>query len=556
MTIAVFNSDELHILKKIWEDLSERSDHMGINKQTFLEYIPVCGILGDRLFSKFDKELNGYISLHNFIEGLTILCLGTITEQSKFLFDVFDVNKNGNIYKDDLITILNYIPQEIFCNCDLKKRLSHESIDKIDYKSYTNYCYYENAFSNSEYINYNEFHDWFKRTPALIGYIKNIIPCTSEDDTIDINDKFPLWKKGEKTGLLFKRYCLMKGNCLYYYYNKFTIRPKGIIFLSGCIVEQINDTDMESKGYYPFQILRQYIEDDVNVDHHDHEKRIFYCESLEKRNDLIHKLQKMSHIIPFEEDYILGKKIGKGAFSVVHECINKTTLKKYAVKIINKNIFKKVSRAHLNNEIAILRLTSHPNLIHLEETYEDKENIYIVIELVEDGDFFEFMIGKQCFTDDMLKPIIKQLCEALAYLHEFGIVHCDIKPENLLFNKSTGNIIKLTDFGLSKMILSHQKIEDACGTLQYVSPEILELKGCGVESDMWSVGIIMYLLLNGKMPYDKDTVVEMIDAFDNQELIFKSNVSENAKDIVLKLLTKDPKKRITAKNALLHPFFT
>ena len=555
MTIAVFSNDELHILKKIWEELSERSNYMGISKQIFLKYIPMNGILGERLFLQFDKDNTGYISQENFINGLTILCLGTVVEQSKFLFDIFDVNKIGKIAKQDLNIILNYIPSDIFCNCRMRKSISSELLD--DYMLYTNYCYCENVLKyQKEYLNYDDFYNWFKHTPALIGYIKNVIPCTSEDDFDNVDNKFTLWKIGDKTKFILRRYCLLKGNCLYYYYNKQDVRPKGIIFLAGSIIEKFNDNDMIEKGYYGFTILQQ-CEDTQFISHHyEHEKRIFYCESIEKRDDLVHKLQHLAHIIPFEEDYKIGKKIGIGAFSAVYECEHNITKEICAVKIIHKEIFQKVDRVYLNNEIAILKLVNHPNVIHLKETYEDKENIYIVLELIKDGDFFDFINNKSCLTDNELKPIMKQLLEATAYLHEFGIVHCDIKPENILYDKTTGNIIKLTDFGLSRMILSNQKLNISCGTLQYVAPEILSSKGSGMESDMWSIGVIMYLLVNGKLPYDANTSGEIFDKITMTSLHFRNCVSQNAKNLILALLEPNPKERITAKNALSHSYFS
>ena len=549
MTIANFNNDELHILKKIWIELSERSDcsnHIGISKQIFLKYIPMNGILGERLFMKFDKEQTGFISQENFINGLNILCLGTIVEQSKFLFEIFDVDKTGKILKQDLNIILNYIPPDVFCNCRSKRK-------KDNIAKYTNYCCCEDVLKcEKEYLDYDDFYNWFKHTPALIGYIKNIIPCTSEDDFDNIDEKFMLLKIGEKTKFILRRYCLLKGNCLYYYYNKQDIRPKGIIFLAGSVIVGYDSAEMIEKGYYGFAILPKF---DLGDSEPEYVKRVFYCESVEKRDEMIHKLQHLSHIIPFYEDYKIGKKIGTGAFSEVFECEHVVTKEMCAVKVINKNIFTNVEKLQVNNEIAILKLVDHPNVIKLKEIYEDANNIYIVLELIVDGDFFNFIHNKSCFKDDELKNIMKQLLDAIAYLHEFGIVHCDIKPENILYNKTTSSVIKLTDFGLSRMILSNQTLNISCGTLQYVSPEILSSVGSGMESDMWSIGIIMYLLANGKLPYDADTSEEILFLIKYQKLYFKSCVSDDAKKLILSLLEIDPKKRITAKNALLHPFF-
>ena len=224
MTIAVFNGDELHILRKIWEDLSERSesdevDHIGINKETFLKYIPINGLLGDRIFSKFDRKQTDYIDFDDFIYGLSILCLGTLSEQTKFLFDICNTNKNGLIPKQDLVTLLNYIPKQMLCShCSTRTRTlsrtkSVSTEDCVGFMEFTNSCICENAFVNyKDFMDYADFSNWIKQTPAILGYIKSVIPCLAED-TIQIdNDKPFLWKKGEKTGFMFKRFYLLYGN--------------------------------------------------------------------------------------------------------------------------------------------------------------------------------------------------------------------------------------------------------------------------------------------------------------------------------------------------------
>lgn len=585
MTVAVFNNDELYILRKIWQDLSERTKEIGINKETFLKYIPMSGLLGDRLFSQFDKNGTGFISYESFIQGLSILCFGKVCEQVKFLFEMCDIDKDGYIQKQDLITIFNYVPSETFCNIDFRKKFipysnlsnlekhninldciddnSKNNINELNenYITYTNLCYCENAFINhNNYINYNDFLNWIKHTPAVLGYIKNIIPCMTEDDLNIGNNKNFLWKKGEMTGLIIKRFYILKSNCLYYYVNKTDIRPKGIIFLEGSIIQKYKDEEMEEKGYFGFKILHNNIPilneltHKIENYHHHHEKRIFFCNTEKESDDLVHKLQHLSHVVPFEEDYILEKEIGIGAFSKVHKCTNIKTSKKFAVKIIDKKIFESVSKNHILNEIAILRLVNHPNVIHLENTYENLTHIFIVLELIEDGDFLDYINGKPCFSEECAKKIIKQMLEAVGYLHEFGIVHCDIKPENILYDKNTENIIKLTDFGLSKMIFSSQKIEISRGTVTYIAPEVLSSRGYGIESDLWSIGIILFLLLNGNLPFDGNSDEEVINKINEFKTYYNPTLSIDANDFLIRLLEPNPQKRITTKEALLHPF--
>ena len=593
MPLGSFSNDESHILRKIWEDLSERADYIGIDADTFLKYIPISGLLGERLFEKFDTQGNGFVTFEDFISGLSILCLGTMIEQTKFLFDVCDVNHDGLIPKQNLITILNYIPKDIFCNhCNIRTRTRTLSrsppalgrtsdlpplsrspaqsstnlagfvdnqTETINFIEYTNSCVCDGAFvHHKDVLDYDDFNIWLKHTPAILGYIKSVIPCMAEDNLLVSNssNKPLLWKKGEKTGFMLKRYYVLCGSCLYYYQNKGDARPKGVIFLSGSIIQRVEDPEMSAKGYWGFEILQQNLcADEHEHHHHHHEKRIFYCQTQSECDNWIHKLQHLSNVVPFEEEYEIGVKIGTGAFSEVFECTHKTSGEKYAVKIIDKDIFDRVDKTHLRNEIAILKLVNHPNVIYLKYTCEDKEKIYIVTELIKDGDFLDFLVGKPRFKEDDLKPIIKQLLEAVAYLHEFGIVHCDIKPENILYDKITGNIIKLTDFGLSRMIFSNQKIDEVCGTISYVAPEALAGMGHGMESDLWSVGIIMYLMTHGRLPFDDENNDVTIKQILCSELEFKNTLSDNATEILSLLLEKNPKKRITAKDALLHPFF-
>ena len=580
MPIGIFNDDEFHILKKIWEDLSERTDNDGIDKVTFLKYIPISGLLGERLFLKFESNHTGYITFDDFVNNLTLLYLGTMKEQMQFLFDVCNVNNDGLIPKQDLITILNCIPKNMFCHyCDdkVKSKAPSPDIDAnttiivdeelaepsiisiphnsssnvINYMEYTNSCVCEGAFVHyKNVLDYEDFSVWIKNTPAILGYIKSVIPCVTENILQDQN-KQAFWKLGEKTGFILKRFYLLYENCLYYYYNKTDSRPRGIIFLTGSIVRKIKNNEMAEKGYYGFEICQQNL---CTGEHHHHEKRTFYFQSQHNCDTLVDQLHQLSNATPFDEEYTLGKKIGTGAFSEVYSCIHKLTNKPYAVKIINKKIFEQVDKDLLRNEIAILKLISHPNVINLKYTSESNDEIFIVTELIKDGDFFDFISNKPCFTEDNLKKVIRQLLEGIAYLHEFGIVHCDIKPENILYDKETGNIVKLTDFGLSKMIFSNEDIKEVSGTISYAAPEILSLAGHRMESDLWSIGVIMYLLLHGRLPFDDEDHDTTIRNILDKEPMYKKSLSANATDLLQRLLHKSPSDRITAKDAILHPF--
>ncbi|KAM5330527.1 calcium/calmodulin-dependent protein kinase type IV isoform 1-T1 [Glossophaga mutica] len=225
--------------------------------------------------------------------------------------------------------------------------------------------------------------------------------------------------------------------------------------------------------------------------------------------------------------------LGRGATSIVYRCKQKGTQKPYALKVLKKTVDKKIVRT----EIGVLLRLSHPNIIKLKEIFETPTEISLVLELVTGGELFDRIVEKGYYSERDAADAVKQILEAVAYLHENGIVHRDLKPENLLYATPA------PDAPLK------------------IAPEIL--RGCayGPEVDMWSVGIITYILLCGFEPfYDERGDQFMFRRILNCEYYFISpwwdEVSLNAKDLVRKLIVLDPKKRLTTFQALQHPWVT
>jgi hypothetical protein len=363
-----------------------------------------------------------------------------------------------------------------------------------------------------------------------------------------------LWKQGERLHFWNKRWYLMSGSCMYYYLNKNDVRPKGVIFLTGCLIEKIVDEPSELKGYYGIELLHQ---DLCTGEHHRHERRVVYCKSESERNDWLGAMQLAAHVVPIERDYVIGKELGKGRFSTVCECVNKVTTVHYAVKIIEKAKIEPEEKALLRTEIAVLKLVNHPNIIKMEGIYETRTHMYIVMEKLTGGELFERIVGRPRFSEDEAGKLIRPLLESVGYLHDLGIVHRDIKPENVLCGDNFDEV-KIADFGLSKMILPTETMDTACGTLSYVAPEVLTRQGYGQQADMWSIGVILFLILCGKLPFDGGSHDEIINATIKAEIRVSPAVwnalSEDARDIIKKMLHKDPKERISARAALRHPF--
>ncbi|KAK4807972.1 hypothetical protein QYF61_016203 [Mycteria americana] len=247
-----------------------------------------------------------------------------------------------------------------------------------------------------------------------------------------------------------------------------------------------------------------------------------------------------------------------GATSVVYSCEEKGTGTPYAAKILKKTIDKKIVRT----EIGVLLRLSHPNIIKLKEIFETPSEIALVLELVTGGELFDRIVERGFYSERDAAHVVKQILEAVLYLHENGVVHRDLKPENLLYaDLSPDAPLKIGDFGLSKIVDEQDTMKTVCGTPGYCAPEILH--GCpyGPEVDMWSVGVITYILLCGFEPFfDPRGDQYMYSRILTCDYEFVSpwwdEVSLNAKDLVRKLIVLDPQKRLTVYQALEHPWVT
>jgi len=264
-----------------------------------------------------------------------------------------------------------------------------------------------------------------------------------------------------------------------------------------------------------------------------------------------------------DDHYILGEELGTGGFSVVVEATSKTDGEKYAVKIIDKQLIKEDIKL-LKREIDIMKKVDHKNILKLHEIYEDDAKVYIVMELINGSELFDRIVEKGFYSERNAQVVVKQILDAVAYLHSKGIAHRDLKPENLLCS-GTGEdeIVKIADFGLSKIQTEEERLMTSCGTPGYVAPEVLLCESYDQSVDMWGVGIITYILLAGYPPfYDEnnpgdDTALfeKVINVEYDMDDECWDDVSELAKDFIRHLLVKDPKERLSAQQAIDHAWF-
>ncbi|XP_057394186.1 calcium/calmodulin-dependent protein kinase type 1B isoform X1 [Balaenoptera acutorostrata] len=253
--------------------------------------------------------------------------------------------------------------------------------------------------------------------------------------------------------------------------------------------------------------------------------------------------------------YEIREKLGSGAFSEVVLAQERGSSHLVALKCIPKKALRG-KEALVENEIAVLRRVSHPNIVALEDVHESPSHLYLAMELVTGGELFDRIMERGSYTEKDASHLVGQVLGAVSYLHSLGIVHRDLKPENLLYaTPFEDSKIMVSDFGLSK-IQAGNMLGTACGTPGYVAPELLEQKPYGKAVDVWALGVISYILLCGYPPFydesDPELFSQILRASYEFDSPFWDDISESAKDFIRHLLERDPQKRFTCQQALQH----
>lgn len=262
-----------------------------------------------------------------------------------------------------------------------------------------------------------------------------------------------------------------------------------------------------------------------------------------------------------KKSYDVCEEIGRGRFGVVFRCVSLNSGESFAVKSIDK---RKISTGDsldlqcLFNEPKILTLVSpHPNIIGLHNLYEDDSHLHMVLDLCPPSqDLYNLIVDNGPFSEAKARPILTQLVQAVAHIHGLGVVHRDVKPENVLFDSK--NSVKLADFGSADVAV--EEMRGVVGTPYYVAPEVLAGREYGKKVDVWSCGVVLYIMLAGFPPFYGETVVEIFEAVMRGNLRFPirafQSVSPAVKDLLRKMLCKDVSRRFSAEQVLSKPIFT
>ncbi|XP_040990790.1 calcium-dependent protein kinase 10-like [Juglans microcarpa x Juglans regia] len=272
----------------------------------------------------------------------------------------------------------------------------------------------------------------------------------------------------------------------------------------------------------------------------------------------------LEDIIPFThrtrigDKYVLGRELGRGEFGITYLCTDRENKESLACKSISKRKLRtEVDVEDVRREVAIMStLPDHPNVVKLRETYEDSENVHLVMELCEGGELFDRIVARGHYSERAAASVARTIAEVVRMCHANGVMHRDLKPENFLFaNKKERSPLKAIDFGLSVFFKPGERFSEIVGSPYYMAPEVLK-RNYGPEVDIWSAGVILYILLCGVPPFWAETETGVALAILRGVIDFKRepwpHISESAKSLVRQMLDPDPRKRLNAQQVLDH----
>lgn len=611
---------ELHLTAKLFRDLASRSGGETINRTTFLQFfqLPVTskqGLWGERLFDKFDKHKSGRIDYDEFTMGLSACIKGSEQEKVRLIFSLYDLSEDGYIGKSEFLTMIHNTykstlrnsqspeisvdpPEEIKSLTSLSRKpspkrperyasaalihrnesqlpanIEHlvEDImselnveeDKISFEQFEKFVHEHPRIME---VFDNAFHQeiWVARTLDRSGRaVRSHSLCfcgkkpanestygpkfSLEPPTVSLSEAKSGWLLEKTRTADFKKvYSVLRGNTLLLYSTPAASLASKVIFLEGCFIDPLSEFSQGKN--HGFSITHQY---------EGFKPMSFWTSSRKERDNWVIKLQVSAKARRLEDFYELQERLGSGKFSDVYLAKERLTDFKWAVKIIDKTRLNEAEKELLRSEISILKLLNHPNVVEMKEVFEDKKKMFVVLELAEGGELFERIHQKRVFSEYMANHVTKQLLETIKYLHSVGIVHRDIKPENILLSDNSDlPTIKVADFGLSKLIGPEDTLDVPCGTLGYVAPEVLMMRRYGREVDMWSIGVVLFLMVRGRLPFDskdKQSLIEKtIEANVDISGHYWEKMTTQCRDFLEKLLTKDPAARLTPEQGLQH----
>ena len=519
-----------------------------------------------RLSDKSNKKLSLDTTKASDNNGLSRKASKSISPkmQKNLILDLGNKKINNDPYNKNIDIVRldndNYIEKnnnqmEIEENIDIKQLVKNS---RQGYTSPTKYLQDKSYINRLAINNKNYFN---------IG--TQLRPIKEYDDENDnkINEKMEIkvvmnnsnvtyenWVyKLTETGKMRRFYLVLVNKDIYYYKSDSKKDFVGMHNLSGCFVQDCTEIkNFEGKDYYSFEI---YCKNKSKL-------RKYFAEKESICKDFVQQIKNAIGYVKFSDLYEMKEVIGKGKFGVVNLGIHKKTGQQVAIKILNKENIKTLEDKELVQiEIGILKLCHHPNIVRLLDHLENNDYIYIVTEYIEGGTLGQYFKKKKFnFSERQATNIMSQIASGVKYLQQYGIVHRDLKPDNIMITQQNDfGVIKIMDFGLSKIISPNERMVDGYGTLSYVAPEVLLRTPYNKEVDIWSMGVILFYMLTGKLPFRGKKEQEVAEKIVYEDLEFDEDDweirSQSVQDLIKCCLEKNREKRITIDEFINHPWF-
>jgi tRNA A-37 threonylcarbamoyl transferase component Bud32 len=476
------------------------------------------------------------IDLEEFLAGICTVYRGNYEDTSALLFKIFDMAKKGYIIKEDIFFILSYLPSS--CpKCGKCVEIPNNVIELIN-----------DLFNETDELTPFLFQDKISKSriwKIMMQSLLNSLPLILDEAMMPSMMLCLPQNFFEIDKLTYKGteyYFQLKNQVLYYSYNQNITPVEGIILIKDLYVEPLDELSFVLRN----PRLRYELK---AMDSNTRDTWVTYINYGNGFKDI-------------KDDYEFRQIIGKGAYGVVRLAVNKETSKQHAIKIIHKTPLDHKNETRLRREIDILKVAKHNNLLHLDALYETADTVYIVTEYVQDGTLFHYLEARNFkLPEDIAKNILKELASGLMFLHSLGVIHRDLKLENIILDIKDNRIRPvIIDYGLSIILGPLQQADEGVGTLKYAAPELLYRFGYREAVDIWSLGVITYIMLSGKMPFfgrdDNDVAKSIINRRPDTKHKGWENVSRQGINIVKNLLRKNPSKRLAMSELLIDEWLT
>ena len=445
----------------------------------------------------------------------------------------------------------NFFKSKFFSNL-IENKNQEKSNDKLKFKRISSDDKQEQIIKKHKSMNDNNYY--FTENEENTNYSSSLNDSNSENNLNYNNIYKNYFYIYDKENNLTKIFLVLMNNEIYYYTNedeKIFIKMHN---LTGCNINEFNQEkdfiiENSKKLFFVSLIFKE-------------KAKKYFSEKLEDLNTFILNIKNSIGYSQLTDYYQIVQEIGKGKFALVKLGINKKTNQKVAIKIIKKSsLVTNKDEELIRTEIDILKLCHHPNIIQLYDHFENNEYIFIVTEYIKGGTLNDYLKKFRFkFSENHIAHIAYQIGKGLNYLHQYGIVHRDLKPENIMITEFNNNgIVKIMDFGLSKIVGPKDSLNEGYGSLSYCAPEILLRTPYNKEVDVWSLGVIIYYMLTGKNPFRGKTQHQVAKKIAFGEIDYNEDDWENKSftviNLIQKMLEKNPNKRIKIEDFLKDLWF-